>query len=66
MISGKQHDQRLLNRDLKTIPRTKRAIDKKPGHEELAEVTDLIIKSPSDLGGIGFTPIAAQCEPGRA
>ncbi len=40
--------------------------DKKPGHEELAEVTDLIMKTLSDLGGIGFTPIDAQCEPGRA
>ena len=33
---------------------------RKPGHKELAEVTDLIMKSLADLGGISFTPIAAQ------
>lgn len=35
---------------------------RKLGHEELAEVTDLIMKSLANLGGIGFTPIAQQCE----
>jgi 1-acyl-sn-glycerol-3-phosphate acyltransferase len=35
---------------------------KKPGHAELAEVTDLIMKSLADLGGIGFTPITGQCD----
>ena len=39
---------------------------RKPGHEDLAEVTDVIMKSLSDLGGIGFTPIAPQCETRRA
>lgn len=39
---------------------------RKPGHEDLAEVTDLIMKSLSHIGGIGFTPIAANCEAERA
>lgn len=30
--------------------------DQKAGHEELAEITDLIMKSIADLGGIDFTP----------
>jgi len=34
--------------------------DKKNGHEELAEVTNLIMKSLSDLGGIGFTPVSER------
>lgn len=31
--------------------------DRKPGHAELAEVTDLIMKSIAELGGIAFTPV---------
>lgn len=34
--------------------------DKKNGHEELAEATDLIMKTLSELGGIGFTPVAER------
>ena len=34
--------------------------DKKNGHEELAQVTDLIMKTLSELGGICFTPVSER------
>lgn len=34
--------------------------DKKPGHVELAEVTDLIMKTIAELGGISFAPVNQQ------
>jgi len=40
--------------------------DRKPGHEELAEVTDLIMKTLSDLGGISFTPVTEREDDHRA
>lgn len=36
--------------------------DIKPGHKELAEVTDLIMHTLSKLGGIEFTPTIEQCD----
>lgn len=33
---------------------------RKTGHEELSEVTDIIMKSLAELGGIGFTPTTEQ------
>ena len=31
-------------------------LDKKPDHMELAEVTDVIMKTLSEIGGVGYTP----------